>query len=40
MGIRTIAPEENCFQVRIGVWVKVRISFRIGGQPDNGPPGK
>ena len=21
--------------VRIGVWVKVRVSFRVGGQPDN-----
>ena len=23
--IRTIAPEENCPPVRIGVWVKVRV---------------
>ena len=31
--------------VRIGVWVKVRVSFRVGGQPDNCsqetlPPGR
>ena len=22
---------------RIGVWVKVRVNFRVGGQPDNSP---
>ena len=27
--IRTIAPEENCPPVRIGVCVKFRISFRV-----------
>ena len=26
--------------VRIGVWVKVRVSFRVGGKPDNSPGGK
>ena len=26
--------------VEIGVWVKVRVSFRVGGQPDNCPQGK
>ena len=31
-GIRTIAPEENCSPVRVSVWVRVRISFRSGGQ--------
>ena len=30
-GIRKIAPEENCLPVRVGVWVTVRISFRVGG---------
>ena len=29
------APEKNCPAVRVGVWVKVRVSFRVGGQPDN-----
>ena len=38
--IRTIAPPP----VRDGVWVKVRVSFRVGGQPDKiapeeSPPG-
>ena len=23
--------------VTVGVWVKVRVSFRVGGQPDNCP---
>ena len=32
--------EENCPPVRVGVWVKVRVSFRVGGQPDNCPRGK
>ena len=30
-------PEENCPTVRVGVWVKVRVSFRVGEQPDNCP---
>ena len=30
-------PEENCPPVRVGVWVKVRVSFRVGGQPENCP---
>ena len=36
-GIWTTVPEENSHPVRIGVWVKVRVSFRVGGQPDNCP---
>ena len=39
-GIRTITPhpyEENCPLVRVGVLVKVRISFRVGEQQDNYP---
>ena len=28
-------PEEKCSPVRVGVWIKVSISFRVGGQPDN-----
>ena len=35
LGIRTIAPP-----VRVGVWVKVRVSFSVDGQPDNCPRGK
>ena len=31
-GIWTIAHEENCLPVRVSVWVRVRISFRVGGQ--------
>ena len=27
-------------QVRVGVLVKVRVNFRVGGQPDNCPGGK
>ena len=35
-GIRTTAPPgENCPPVRTGVWVKVKVSFRVGGQPGN-----
>ena len=31
-------PEENCPPpVRIRVWVKVKVSFRVGGEPDNCP---
>ena len=33
-------PEKNSPPVWIGVWVKVRVSFRVGGQPDNCPQGK
>ena len=36
-GIRTIVPEENCPPVRIRVWVRVRNSFKVGG---NFPLGK
>ena len=32
-----LPPEENCPAVRIGVWVKVKVSFRVGGKPDNCP---
>ena len=35
-----LPPEENCPPVKVGVWVKVRVSFRVGGQPDNCPQGK
>ena len=31
---------ENCPPVRVGVWVKLRVSFRFGGQPDNCQRGK
>ena len=31
-----LPPEENSPLVRVGVWVKVRVSFRVGGgQPYN-----
>ena len=32
-----IPPEENCLPVRVGIWAKVRVSFRVGGQPENLP---
>ena len=32
-----LSPEENCPPVRIRVWVKVKVSFRVGGEPDNCP---
>ena len=28
---RQLPPEENCSPVRLGVWAKVRVSFRVGG---------
>ena len=31
-GIRTIAPEENCPPVRVRVWVRNRVSFRVERQ--------
>ena len=30
--IQTIAPEGNCSPVRVSVWVRVKISFSVGGQ--------
>ena len=38
-GIRTIALEENCPQVRIRVWVRVTVSSRVEGR-GNFPPGQ
>ena len=35
IGIRTIAPRGKLPPVRDGVWVNVRVSFRVLGQPDN-----
>ena len=29
--------EEKCPPVRVGVWLKFRVSFRVGGQSDNCP---
>ena len=40
MGIRTIAPRGKLPPVRVGVWVKVKVGFRVEGQPDNCPGGK
>ena len=31
-GTRTIAPEKNCLPVRVSVWFRVRISFRVGSR--------
>ena len=39
-GIWIIAPKENYPQVRVEVWVRVRVSFRVRGQPGNCPGGK
>ena len=35
-----LSPKENCPLVRIGVWVKVKVSFRVKGEPDNCLRGK
>ena len=35
-----LTPEVNCPPLRVGVWVKVRASVRVGGQPDICPRGK
>ena len=32
-----LPPEENYPLVKVGVWLKVRVIFRVGGQPDNCP---
>ena len=32
-----LPPEEYCPSLRVGVWVKVRVSFRVAGKPDNCP---
>ena len=32
----TIAHEENCPPVNVRVWVRVRVSFRVGGQLSSG----
>ena len=33
--IRTIAPKENCPPVKVRVWVRVMVSFRVGGGGGN-----
>ena len=38
-GIRTIARRGK-LTIRVGVWVKVKVSFRVGGKPDNCLQGK
>ena len=30
--------KENCLPVRVGVWVKVRVGFRVGGNQRIAPP--
>ena len=35
-----LPPEENCPPVRVGVLVKARVIFRVGGQRDKCPRGK
>ena len=35
-----LPPEDNCLPVRVEVCVKVRVSFRLGRQPDNCPERK
>ena len=32
-----LLPEENCPPVRIEVWVKVRVSFKVGGNQKIAP---
>ena len=35
-----LPPEKNCPPIRVGVWVKVRVTFRVWEQPGNCPRGK
>ena len=35
-----LPPKENCPSVEVGIWAKVRVSFRVGGQPGNWARGK
>ena len=35
-----LPPEENCPPIRVGIWIKVRVNFRVGGQPHNCFQGK
>ena len=35
-GIRTIPPKGNYLSVMVRVWVRVRVSFRVGGQFSSG----
>ena len=35
-----LPPRKIVRPVRVRVWVKVSVSFRVGGQPDNSPRGK
>ena len=35
-----LPPRKIVRPVRVRVWVKVSVSFRVGGQPDNCPRGK
>ena len=39
-GIRTIALEENCPRIRVRVWIRVRVSFRVRGGGGNFPWGQ
>ena len=32
----TIAPEENCPPVKVRVWIRIRVSFRVRGQFSSG----
>ena len=36
MGIRSIVVEENCPPVKVSVWVRVRVSFRVREQFSSG----
>ena len=35
-----LPPEENYLPLKDGVWVKVRVSFRVLGSPDNCSQGR
>ena len=35
-----LTPEENFSLFRVGLWVNVMVSFRVGGQPNSWPQEK
>ena len=35
-GALTVATEENCLSVRVGIWFRVRIRVRVEGQFSSG----
>ena len=36
LGVRKIAPEENCRPIRVRVWIRISVRIRAGGQFSSG----